>query len=134
MLEPSKYVKGVEAVPNDLIVKPKIVVLGLPKSGKSELCKTLSSKIGVVHLQIQEIIEDYIERESSFCQKIKSLMKAKGREIDDVFTIQLLCKRIERRDCRENGWILEDFPKTRAQAKMMVQRGLNPSNIINLNI
>ena len=87
MLEPSKYVKGVEAVPNDLIIKPKIVVLGLPKSGKSELCKTLSNKIGVVHLQIQEIIEDYIERESSFCQKIKSLMKSKGREIDDVFTI-----------------------------------------------
>lgn len=42
LFEPSKYVKGIEAVPNDLLVKPKIIVNGLPKSGKSELCKTLS--------------------------------------------------------------------------------------------
>jgi adenylate kinase family enzyme len=31
-------VKGVESCPNDLLIKPKIAVLGLPKSGKSELC------------------------------------------------------------------------------------------------
>lgn len=115
-------------------MKPKIAVLGLPRSGKSELCQTLSQKIGVVHLQIHEIIEDYVNRESSFCKKVSDLMKVKGREIDDMLTIQLLLKRLERRDCRENGWALEDFPKTRTQAKMMAQRGLMPSTIINLNI
>jgi len=40
-------------------------------------------------------------------------MKVKGREIDDLLLIQLLIKRLERKDCRENGWALEDFPKTR---------------------
>jgi adenylate/nucleoside-diphosphate kinase len=38
LLEPSKYVKGVESVPNDLLIKPRICVLGLPKSGKTTLC------------------------------------------------------------------------------------------------
>ena len=38
-------------------------------------------------------------------------MKVKGLEIDDMLTIQLLLKRIERRENRENGWALEDFPK-----------------------
>lgn len=87
MLEPSKYVKGVESCPNDLLIKPKLVVLGLPKSGKSELCQTLSDKIGVIHLKIEDVIEDYVGRESSFCKKISDLMKGKGREIDDLFTI-----------------------------------------------
>jgi len=30
LLQPSKYVKGVESVPNDILIKPKIFVLGLP--------------------------------------------------------------------------------------------------------
>jgi hypothetical protein len=37
--QPSKFTKGIEAVPNDVIILPKISVLGAPKSGKSSLCK-----------------------------------------------------------------------------------------------
>jgi adenylate kinase family enzyme len=85
MLEPSKFVKGIESVPNDILVKPRVIVVGLPKSGKSDLCRILNQKIGVVHLQFEDIIEDYITRESSFCNKISELMKSKGREIDDLF-------------------------------------------------
>jgi ABC-type proline/glycine betaine transport system ATPase subunit len=55
--EPSKYTLGKESIPLDISVKPKLIVLGLPKSGKSTLCKTLSKKIGVIHLKISKIIE-----------------------------------------------------------------------------
>ncbi len=134
LLEPSKYVKGHETVPQDLLIKPKICVLGIPKSGKSDLCQALSQKTGVVHLQFEDMIEDFIKRDSSFGHRLVEMMKAKGREIDDLFLIQLLCKRLERRDCRERGWVLEDFPKTRSQARLMAQRGMIPSNVINLDV
>jgi hypothetical protein len=39
LYQPSKYTKGIEAVPNDVIILPKISVLGAPKSGKTSLCK-----------------------------------------------------------------------------------------------
>ena len=42
LLQPSKYTIGVEAVPNDVIILPKISVLGAPKSGKTTLCKQIS--------------------------------------------------------------------------------------------
>lgn len=87
MLEPSKYVKGVESVPQDLLVKPKICVLGLPKSGKSDLCQTLAQRTGVVHLQFESMIEDFVKRESSFGHRLVEMMMAKGREIDDLFLI-----------------------------------------------
>lgn len=38
LLQPSKYTKGVESIPLDVLVKPRVLVLGLPKSGKSDLC------------------------------------------------------------------------------------------------
>ena len=37
LLEPSKYIKT-EAFPNDVAIKPRIIVYGMPKSGKTTLC------------------------------------------------------------------------------------------------
>ena len=37
--QPSKFTRGIEAVPNDVIILTKISVLGAPKSGKTSLCK-----------------------------------------------------------------------------------------------
>lgn len=71
LLEPSKYVKGVESVPQDLVIKPRICVIGVPKAGKTDLSSMLSQKIGVVHLKVEEVIEDFIERDSSFANEAK---------------------------------------------------------------
>lgn len=46
--------------------------------------------------------------------------------------INLLAKRVQYRDCLANGWILEDFPKTRQQAITMARKGLLPSNVLYL--
>lgn len=50
-LTPSKYTLNVEPVPLDVDVKPAVIVIGLPKSGKSTLCQTLSKRTNVVHLE-----------------------------------------------------------------------------------
>jgi adenylate/nucleoside-diphosphate kinase len=42
LVEPSKYTKGVEPVPLDLLIKPRALVLGLPKCGKSTLCQRVA--------------------------------------------------------------------------------------------
>ena len=38
LCEPSKYVLGVEAVPLDIKLMPRVIVQGLAKSGKTEVC------------------------------------------------------------------------------------------------
>lgn len=55
--------------------KPRVVVLGLPKSGKSDLCSRVSKLTGAVHLQMDEIIDRYIERDSKQCEKLGVSMK-----------------------------------------------------------
>jgi len=39
--EPSKFTKGVESIPLDIHNKPKVSVIGLPKSGKSAICAAI---------------------------------------------------------------------------------------------
>ena len=62
--EPSKYTQNVETIPLDLTIKPKVMVLGLPKSGKSTVCKMLADKIGVVHLKMSKIIKSFMNQDS----------------------------------------------------------------------
>lgn len=64
MNEPSKFAKDVESIPLDVHIKPRTLVLGLPKSGKSTLCQRIAAHTGAVHLQMDEIIDRYIERDS----------------------------------------------------------------------
>ena len=50
LMEPSKYTKGVEPIPLDIQMQPKVSVIGLPKSGKSSLCEQIAKCTGAVHL------------------------------------------------------------------------------------
>ena len=130
MLEPSQFVMDeIEAFPQDVQIIPKISVIGFPATGKSELCQKISSVTGAVHLQLEDIIEDQVERDSSFSKKLRERIKVQGKEVDDLYMIQVIQKRVEYADCQRNGWVLEGFPQTRGQAMLMAKKGLLPSNL-----
>lgn len=56
-------------------------------------------------------------------------MKYEGRQLEDDMLVSLLIKRVQMKDCVLNGWVLEDFPKTRNQAMFMAKRGIVPTNV-----
>jgi len=134
LAEPSKYVNNVEAIPLDIKIQPRIVVQGLTKSGKTELCKRIESITGAVHLTMEDLIEGFVDRDSSFADKVSYKLKEQGRDLDDLLLVQLIQKRVEMADCAKKGWVLEGFPHTRAQAILMAKKSLLPSNVIMLNI
>jgi adenylate kinase family enzyme len=63
---------------------------------------------------MHEIIERFVENDSNTCERLRSLMKEDGRGIDDQLMVSLLAKRLQAKDCLQNGYIIEDFPRTRA--------------------
>ena len=104
-------------------------MIGLPKSGKSTLCKLLSEKIGVVHLKMNKIIQQFMAQDSAQGEHLRKQMKAEGRQLEDDMMVSLLIKRVQMKDCQNNGWVLEDFPRTRNQAMFMAKRGIVPTNV-----
>ena len=79
-------------------------------SGKTELCKKISDATGAVHIQMEELIESFVDRDSSFSAKIANKLKKEGRDLDDLLLVQLIQKRVGMADCASNGWVLEGFP------------------------
>ena len=118
-----------ETVPLDINYKPRIFVLGLPKSGKSDLCKMLSQKIGVVHLKMTHVIQSFMDQDSAQGDQLRKHLKYEGRQLEDDMLVSLIIKRVQMKDCQTNGWVLEDFPKTRNQAMFLAKRGIVPTNV-----
>ena len=134
MKEPSTYVMNVEAIPRDVRILPRVVVQGLYKSGKSELCKKISEVTGAVHIEMEDIVESFVDKDSSFAEKVAAKLRGSGRDLDDLLLVQLIQKRVEQADCASRGWILEGFPQTRSQAIIMAKKSLLPANVIMLNV
>jgi adenylate kinase family enzyme len=61
-------------------------------------------------------------------------MKQEGRGIDDVLMVTLLARRLKAKDCLANGFVLEDFPRTRGQAQQMARMGITPLNVLYIRI
>lgn len=133
-LEPSKYTNNVEAVPNDLLIKPRACVLGLPKSGKSDLCAQISKLTGAVHLKMEEVIEKFMDRDCDFAIRLRERTKSSGLDLLKDQLVKLFKRRIEMVDCQQHGWVLEGFPETRAQAKLMAEIGIKPANVFVVNV
>lgn len=134
LLEPSKYVNGGEAVPNDILIKPRVSILGLPKSGKTELCQRIQECTGAVHLKMEEIIEGQIHRDAIYAKQLRGQTMYAGQAFDDDALVKLLHRRLQDPDCRRNGWVLENFPQTREQALLMAQKSILPNNVFTIHI
>ena len=83
---------------------------------------------------MEELIESFVDRDSSFADKVAQKLKIQGTDIDDLMIVQLIQKRVEMADVANRGWILEGFPQTRSQAILMAKKSLLPLNVIICNI
>lgn len=99
MLNPSywanlKVGNYTRAVPTDLIIKPAVSVLGLPKSGKTTLCQTIADKTGCVYLKMEEIIESHITRDAGYAEDLRIRTKEQGAALDSEDLVRLLVRRL----------------------------------------
>jgi len=121
-------------VPLDVHIRPRAVVLGLPKSGKSTLATEICEQTGAIHLEIAGIIERYVDHDCAAAEKLRTNLKKEGRGIEDQSLVRLIVKRLQCRDVLANGWVLEDFPKTRQQAALLARHGVTPANVFHMRI
>jgi hypothetical protein len=132
MLEPSKYTMNVEPTPLDLNLRPTVVVMGLPKSGKTTLAACLAKNTGMIHLEPSAIVEMFVDRDCYQSKTLSMRIRQQGKEMDDATMVDLITHRVNMKDCIQNGWVLDGFPQTRQQALLMVKKGLNPLNVFHL--
>lgn len=128
----SKEASAMSRSENDSQMKPLVVVLlGPPGAGKGTHAGPLSKGLGIPHVSTGDLFRENIRAQTPLGNQAKSYID-KGHLVPDELVLDMLFSRVERSDCKE-GYILDGFPRTLAQAKALDQRLKLKAHVVVLN-
>ena len=95
----------------------KIIMLGAPGAGKGTQAKMIADKYSVPHISTGDIFRANIKNGTELGMEAKSYMD-QGKLVPDELTVKILLDRVAQEDC-QNGYVLDGFPRTIPQAKVL---------------
>jgi adenylate kinase len=93
----------------------RLVLLGAPGSGKGTQGELLARRLGVTHVASGELLRAHVDAESELGIEVAARL-AHGDLVPDDVVLGLVCEAVTIA-CRSGGYILDGFPRTRAQAE-----------------
>jgi adenylate kinase len=96
-----------------------IVLMGAPGAGKGTQARLLQERLHLPQISTGDIFRALKTAQTSLAQEVRDIME-RGRLVPDELTIRLVRERTAQDDCRD-GYILDGFPRTPAQAESLKQ-------------
>ena len=94
-----------------------IVMMGAPGAGKGTQARLLQERHGLPQISTGDMFRALKNDDTPLALEIQAIMAA-GKFVPDELTIQMVKDRTSQDDCK-NGYILDGFPRTTAQAEKL---------------
>jgi adenylate kinase len=94
-----------------------LILFGSPGSGKGTQAKLLRQSLGIAHISTGDMLRERAASGDPLGLEAAEIMRA-GALVPDEMVNRMVEERIDREDC-ENGFILDGFPRTVAQARLL---------------
>lgn len=94
-----------------------IVLMGAPGVGKGTQARLLQERLGLPQISTGDIFRALAKSETPLAEEVRAV-QASGKLISDDLVIRVVQERTGRDDCKQ-GYILDGFPRTTAQAAML---------------
>ncbi|MCK4597829.1 adenylate kinase [bacterium] len=95
----------------------RLIILGLPGSGKGSQSKLISKQFGIPQISTGDILRRAVKEGMELGDKARSYME-RGQLVPDALMTELVIQRLEKEDCQQ-GFILDGFPRTINQAETL---------------
>lgn len=117
--------------------KRKIVMIfGPPGAGKGSVGPDIEEKLQVPQLATGDMLRAAVAKGTEVGKRAEAVMKAGGLVSDEI-VLGIIRDRIKESDCK-NGFLLDGFPRTVAQAKaldqMLAENGEAVNRIVQLDV
>lgn len=103
----------------------RVILLGPPGAGKGTQAKLISEKFSIPHISTGDIFRANIKEKTPLGIEAKRYID-NGQLVPDEVTIGIVKDRLTKDDC-DNGFLLDGFPRTVAQAEALDEflKGMN---------
>ena len=95
----------------------KLVFLGPPGAGKGTQAEKICEYFGIAHISTGDMLRREMREGTELGNAAKAVIEAGGLVSDDII-IGMVKNRVNEPDC-ENGFLLDGFPRTIAQAEAL---------------
>ena len=110
----------------------RIILLGSPGSGKGTHAQFITQKYAIVQISTGDMLRAAVREGTPLGLAAKQVMDAGGLVSDDII-LGLIKERIAQVDC-VNGFLLDGFPRTIAQAEGLTAMGVKIDTVIEINV
>ena len=114
-----------------------VILMGPPGCGKGTQAQRLQDKYGMIQLSTGDMLREAAQEGTEVGLKAKALMDG-GNLVPDDIVVGIVADRIQDDDVRENGFILDGFPRTVAQAEkldeVLAAKGIGIDHIIQMKV
>lgn len=110
----------------------KLIIMGAPGAGKGTQANIISEKLNIPAISTGAIIREAIEEKTEFGLMAKTYID-EGELLPDDAVIGMVTERLKEDDCKD-GYILDGFPRTLDQAKVMEQNGIKIDMALSLEV
>ncbi|MGP4109085.1 adenylate kinase [Virgibacillus sp. L01] len=94
-----------------------LILMGLPGAGKGTQAEKINEKYQIPHISTGDMFRLAIKEGTDLGKKAKEFMD-QGELVPDEVTIGIVKERLGKDDCK-NGFLLDGFPRTIAQAEAL---------------
>ena len=110
----------------------RLILLGGPGAGKGTQATFITKQFNIPQISTGDMLRAAVKAGTPLGVQAKEIMDAGGLVSDDII-IGLIKDRLQNEDCA-NGYLLDGFPRTIAQADAMRENNINVDYVVEINV
>ena len=115
----------------------RLLIMGPPGAGKGTQAANIVAKYGVCHISTGDMFRSAIKNGTEMGKLAQKYME-NGELVPDSVTIGIVKERLALADCKEQGFLLDGFPRNLDQAHsldtILEELGYNLDAVINVSV